>query len=575
MEGPSPQMSTLTPASQSPTILPASTPFDSNEPLHPLSIGGDSTLRTSIVGAKVPVTNSLSTSTDASNIPSQNDAMTANLGDGASDFGAFYLSGQSPQPKSRPNTSKSSPQLDPSPGKDDAGGSRESFPGSNASEMQNTGSLSETLSSVTSPQQIGSSVADGSIPIASGAAEASAVGCSGAECTVSVSGAEVYAAASSAATSTGNAAPSSLPLAIPLSGGAASTDPSALASAADTPAGGSVRGAAGSSPAGTASYTGPGALAQASNTAVIPPTMYVADLAPNGPLASPIPPQANAGQAFNGQLPSSTQSHASIGVVSNGQVASPALSQTNIDIYKPQESSATQLGNLVSEASTNQETLPHTSQNNLGGALSNVTASRNLSPTGDGNPVPTSLSAEESSLPNSTASSMVDIETAASNQAFPPVNSSFRTVGDSAPSDKLLPNPKSITASPHVGNNTNDPLSHSDFVAPLSQSPAVLNFLENVLRGQPNIPAFERKLEARLGGYLNDYIASHDNIQQPNGGLTNASETVEMQNLGGQSCNNLTLTHETMVTDIYIMEVIVNTTYQHYQQVRDIIGYEC
>jgi hypothetical protein len=138
------------------------------------------------------------------------------------------------------------------------------------------------------------------------------------------------------------------------------------------------------------------------------------------------------------------------------------------------------------------------------------------------------------------ASPVVGTNTAATSQALTPAKPSFETNRNNDLPERPMPTPTSLTADPQSIIDINVPLFNSDFVAPPGQSNAVQRILKSALGGQSNVTAFENKLEARLGGYLGDYIVSLDNIQQPDGGHANIIGTAKMQNLEGQTCNNLT-----------------------------------
>jgi len=123
--------------------------------------------------------------------------------------------------------------------------------------------------------------------------------------------------------------------------------------------------------------------------------------------------------------------------------------------------------------------------------------------------------------------------------------------------------------------DTNDPLSYPELVAPLSRINSVQGFVNHTLASQPNITAFETDLKDRLGSFLDEFISSRGYTLQASEAQKAMRLKNDTQNYGSRSCDNLTKTHHKFVTDIYFAEMIINTTYQHYQRVKDVYIEQC
>lgn len=135
------------------------------------------------------------------------------------------------------------------------------------------------------------------------------------------------------------------------------------------------------------------------------------------------------------------------------------------------------------------------------------------------------------------------------------------------PSQSSLPIPPNNGQSSQLSNETNDLLSHPESIAPLSRISGVQHFVSDTLANQTNITAYADHLKSRLGGYFSDYVASHGYGQPPNG----TQSITEVQGAGNARCDNLAQIHRRTVTDIYIMQVLLNQTTQHIHRVRNVM----
>ena len=124
-------------------------------------------------------------------------------------------------------------------------------------------------------------------------------------------------------------------------------------------------------------------------------------------------------------------------------------------------------------------------------------------------------------------------------------------------------------------NSTNSPLSNPDLIAPLSRDTAVQASLKTILGAQTNITAFEDSLKEHLSGFLSEYIASQG--QGAQSGVTggDSAGAGAARDYKNETCDGLTKIHERIVTDVYFQEMIVNTTYHHFQKVRDTYSEKC
>ena len=337
-------------------------------------------------------------------------------------------------------------------------------------------------------------------------------------------------------------------------------------------------------------------------------------IAPNSQLTSSNGSQGDAGAVFNSQPASPAQlptgagegSVDADGRESNAGVASqstrsgsgvpnaiagsssPSSSENPNSTQGPQlqnggrESSS--LNSAVSEESVSNGEGASPGQNSplpsSGSSSDSVAGGESTSPSQENSPPGSSPADNEgASSPEqgsqSLGSSSLNGENVTPNEASSFAGSSPGTSGSNAsPGENPSANPSSITVSPKSGNNTDDPLCDSELVAPLSQINAIQDFVNNNISGQANLTAFEDQLEARLSAYLEDYIIAQK-ISLPNDVLTTRNGTTELQNIENQSQDNLTRLYERFATDIYLFEVILNTTYQHFNRVRTVIGDEC
>ena len=122
-----------------------------------------------------------------------------------------------------------------------------------------------------------------------------------------------------------------------------------------------------------------------------------------------------------------------------------------------------------------------------------------------------------------------------------------------------------------------DPLTDPNSVAPLSQVSSVQDYVNNTVHIQNNITAFQEQMVDRLSGKLNDLVATEGYRQPSNGAIIAGTGSVTnlTQVYEGESLESLTAIREQLVTDLYFMEVMLNQTYGHYRQVKDVITNKC
>jgi len=162
-----------------------------------------------------------------------------------------------------------------------------------------------------------------------------------------------------------------------------------------------------------------------------------------------------------------------------------------------------------------------------------------------------------------------------SNSNKRPSSHSGNNNGDPASPEQSTTHPPSNSGiSLQAGKNKGNPLAHSELIAPLSQISSVQEFVKITLIQQTNITEFANQLIARLKGYLSEY-ALQSCGKQLGGALGSDGGKYAMQNYANESCENLTQIDGTIVTDVYLLEVMLNTTYRHYQQVTNIFSTRC
>ena len=282
----------------------------------------------------------------------------------------------------------------------------------------------------------------------------------------------------------------------------------------------------------------------------------------------------NSEQTPSGQLSPGSDPNAA----QNGNTAS--ANQGSTDGSDSPETDVTTTGNKAAQEGSNSSSGNTENSGNV--ASSGQKSSSQISNFGSGGDAasPDQDSATINSSPNSNSNNVSKSKSSTSSSSSYQSKSGSGSGSDSHPASNSASTnsadtagqssqPANSTSQSQTDSSTDDPLSNSEIIAPLSQMPAVREFLKSSLANQTNIAAFEKDLRTRLSSYLSNYIASQGYGQQQNN-----SEGME-NDLTNESCDNLTTIHTTSVTDLYFMEAIVNRTYHHYQNVKDVIVKEC